>query len=393
MKSDVFSARNRLKTTYLRLSTSTILQGFTLIELAVVLAVAAALGTVIWRLYPAMRSSATIDVPAAALDEAKLAIEGFVLRTHRLPCPAPQNNTDGIENCAGNRAVGAIPFATLGLSATPALRTLRYGVYRNADAMVSQDADLAALKRRYAPLRPDTSVPISGNSNGLDFCVGLKNAINMPTTLSANADGMPVAYVIAHPGQNGSFDGVHTTLIPAFEFAGKPASSSYDDRVAAIGMGEVFARLNCVERLSAANSSVRALYAAYDTDRVAQQYADYRVFVERVRLNSKNFAAVALAQAIVDGAIAAVGAQAAATLTAATGGGAAAVIAPAAAAITVAALALAGATAAEISAELAYITAQNQRTAAANHIANVTAPALARAVALATLEINRGLVK
>jgi prepilin-type N-terminal cleavage/methylation domain-containing protein len=366
--------------------------GFTLIEIAIVLAIAAALGLAVWRLYPAMHSATTVDVPASALDEAKNAIAGFVLRAHRLPCPASDtvNNSTGLENCAVGASVGSLPYATLGLGATPALRGLRYGVYRNANAVITQDADLAQLKARYLPLTP---VVFSSGANGLDFCVGLKNAMVAPTSLSANANGMPIAYGLAHAGQNGVFDGLQTSAAPTFELSTKPATVSYDDRVATVGMGELFAHLRCVERLSAVNGSVRALYAAYDTDRVARQYADYRAFAERVRLNGKTFAAIALAQATVDLAIAGVSNLSAATLTAATGGGAVAVLVPTSLALAAATLAFAAATAAVVMAESAYITAQKQTTAAANHVTNVTAPALTRATAIATLEVKRGLTK
>jgi prepilin-type N-terminal cleavage/methylation domain-containing protein len=151
-------------------------RGFTLLELAVVLLISAVIGLALWKLLPAMRGSANADTPRMTLRAAQDALDGFVLREHRLPCPAAMptaaSASNGIEDCSASRQVGSLPYATLGLAASDLFltgTTLRYGVYRNAAATSALDADLALAKPRFDPLTP---VSVRGATNGLDFCVG-----------------------------------------------------------------------------------------------------------------------------------------------------------------------------------------------------------------------------
>ncbi|WP_163143903.1 type II secretion system protein, partial [Arhodomonas sp. KWT] len=63
-------------------------RGFSLIELAVVLVVLGTIAVAAWRLVPlALEAGTGGDRAASRLAGLQSAVEGFVLRRHRLPCP------------------------------------------------------------------------------------------------------------------------------------------------------------------------------------------------------------------------------------------------------------------------------------------------------------------
>jgi type II secretory pathway pseudopilin PulG len=318
--------------------------GFTLIEVAVVLAISAAIGLAIWRLLPAMRGTVNADASRIALAQAQQALDGFIGRNHRLPCPA--SAAGGVENCgAGGLLVGTLPYATLGLSEG---MNLRYGVYQNTNGNPVLDANLTRQAARFVPL---ASAPIVSPINGLDFCVGVKNAIaNAAPVLHAGSANVPIAYALAHAGGDGVFNGLNATAAN-FELSAQPASLNYDDQVLTTGLSELFGRLACPERLAHAEGAARAAFAAYDINRNAQLYQDFRGFAVRARTNTRNFAIAKLAIATVDLAVA-VAAQVTAVALAAE-------VAPLAApTLAGAVLAIAAATAAEALAATAVGLAQ-----------------------------------
>ncbi len=361
--------------------------GFTLIEIAVVLAVSAAIGLAIWKLLPAMRSTTNVDAPRIALQDAQTALEGFILQHNRLPCPATVAN--GVEDCSSAVQVGTLPYATIGLAAGSSLPPLRYGVYRNAAAIIKTDADLAQAKQRYLPTSP---VNVIGAINGLDFCVAVKNAIASPNALAASAGGMTIAYGLAYAGANGSFEGANADTSPTFELASAAQSNAYDDKVIVTGLSELFGRLNCPQRLGNANGAVRSLYAAFDNDLNAGFYAQYREFVVLVRANNEAFAIATLALASADLGIAIAGGATSIALAAATVGVGAGVVVGAGLAIAAATAAEIAAAAGLVSASIALAKAINQRDAANTNKLTVTAPTLARARATAIAAIKQGLL-
>jgi prepilin-type N-terminal cleavage/methylation domain-containing protein len=358
--------------------------GFSLIELTVVLAIAAVIGLAIWKLLPLMRGTANVDTPRIALQEAQTAIEGFILRENRLPCPASSPN--GVEDCTGNVQVGTLPYSTLGLSAGVALR---YGVYRNAAAFVKNDADLAQAKQRYLPTSP---INIIGAINGLDFCVGLKNAIASPNVLAASAGGVSIAYGLAHAGANGNFEGANADVNPSFELTSNAQTSDYDDKVIIAGHSELFGRLNCPQRLGNANGAARSLYAAFDNNLNAALYAEYREFVVQVREKNLLFAISTLAIASADFAIAGAGAATSIALAAATVGIGAGTVIGAGGAVAAATAAEIAAAAGVVSAGIALDKAKNQRDAANANKLNLTEPTLARATTAAIAAVKQGLL-
>jgi prepilin-type N-terminal cleavage/methylation domain-containing protein len=272
-------------------------QGFSLIEIAVVLAVAAVIGLAIWKLLPALTSSTNEDTPQAQVLGAQQALEGFILRQNRLPCPA--SAATGIEDCTGTAAAGQFPYKTVGLSGAT---TIRYGVYRNPNAaVVTADADLAAAKLRYSPPVAPTPIIPAAPISGLDFCVGLKNAIATPAAGTVTSAGVAVAYALVHPGLDGVINVANSTT--NFATGSSARDINYDDRVLTAGLSELFGRVNCPERLGMADGAARAAYAAYDIDRSAEFHERFRQFDVRVQTQLLAVAELNKLIAIADAAI------------------------------------------------------------------------------------------
>jgi hypothetical protein len=143
--------------------------------------------------------------------------------------------------------------------------------------------------------------PVASAIGGLDFCVALKNAIAVSPAGVVSSGSSPVAYVLAHPGENGVIDAANSTT--NFAIGSAPRDSNYDDRVLAAGLSETFGRINCPERLGMANGAARAAYVAYDVDREAEFHERFRRFDVRVQTQNLAVANLGLVIAGVDTAI------------------------------------------------------------------------------------------
>lgn len=289
-------------------------KGFSLLELTIVLAVTGMVGLVTWQLIPASRLVAGGDPIGQQLHEAQEAVEGFALLRSRLPCPAATHG-NGLENCAVT-TIGELPWRTLGVS--PGDSPLRYGVYR------SGTADLAQATNTFMPSMPVITTLPAGYTpnqiNGLDLCQALRTAGAAPSAspVGLDAGGVPVAYALAHPGANRHFDGANAGT--GFALPGTPVTSEFDDHGVATGLGELSTRLGCVTRMAAATASARSAFAAFDLDRNAAAYSEFRNFVYDVRSTNRKLAKSAVVLATLDLAIA-VGASASAVSVASNSAG------------------------------------------------------------------------
>jgi prepilin-type N-terminal cleavage/methylation domain-containing protein len=96
--------------------------GFTLLELTIVLAIVGLLAVGALKAASALRENAGISETSKRLDTLVMALQTFLMKHNRLPCPADPNiDTNlGDENCPSNPSGeilrGVIPSRTLGLS-------------------------------------------------------------------------------------------------------------------------------------------------------------------------------------------------------------------------------------------------------------------------------------
>jgi type II secretory pathway pseudopilin PulG len=340
-------------------------RGFTMVEMGVALLV---LGLISVALVAWWRAAAQQRVRAAESDimvQAQQAALGFAHANYRLPCPA--TDPSGLENCgtpANPRQVGLLPWRTLQLPAA-ATAQMRYGVYRVPQTSLWLDTDLAVAADRMRPLATDVGADITtvnemglGSVNLPDFCLALSLASQASATAVAPASALavrdatastairrPVAYVIAAPGlldadgDGDRMDGLNhsaSTADPTFEAGNKPVSSTYDDRVLALGFDTLFGNLQCGQALSAIqHSHANAALSASVMRRAISDYK-YQLEVEAVLAGANVASAtagVALAAAGLANAIAAL--ANATTVTVFSYGSAAGLLAASTAAVAV----------------------------------------------------------
>jgi len=286
--------------------------GLSLVELAVSLAIIGVLGVIAWRWVASTREPLQRPAIMGQLAEAQAAVEGYVLAQGRLPCPAP--TTSGTSDCI-NAAAVLLPWRTLGLSSR--FSQLRYRVNQAGDYNLAntppntvmpnlgfdytqgilatpQNAELdPALDRLRGkaggikgaiPAANDQSTILAGSTNGLDWCRVLRRyAADLappPAVLRAtnpvDSTSIHLAFIIAHPGLNGVFEGNNTGA--NFDFPGRAQTSNFDDLAVGVGPSDLSARIGCVARLSAMQAAAQGAYTAYDNARVVQEYWRLRQF-------------------------------------------------------------------------------------------------------------------
>ncbi|MDR9500113.1 MAG: type II secretion system protein [Hydrogenovibrio sp.] len=290
--------------------------GFSLVELAIVLAVLGVISLGVVQFMPHIQHFFHQQTDEQVLDEAEQALKGFVLANHRLPCP--DANQDGREDCTQN--TGQLPYLDLGLSApiwNAATQSLGYSVYQNAGS----NSNLSTLSDRFQPQYPAaftassiapsaiTDIPQATDtfSNGLDFCWALKTAAQSGFSGGhTQIDGVNQAYVLVSPGsmdadQSGTmFDGRNALSSVEFESPNKPIDASYDDRVRAKGFAQLAGELNCAPLLAKVNAAVKASHVSYEALRLTQYYHDYRDFVLDVQEWNVGQAGFNMAMAVFD---------------------------------------------------------------------------------------------
>lgn len=243
--------------------------GFSLLEMAVALTIIGIMIVAFWNFFRLSRDVDDTQVAIEQLALANEAIQGFVLREHRLPCPA-ETNGDGVERTKSGGCqyeVGEFPFKTLRVRFPERLRyaatsSLALAIARHkpwlpvvppnttdtewplrGDASYtigSYEDAVNEIKNAFAgfsfPQMGQVSTDLGGVAlqnmstlddnpklvrkftqaqlntitervNGLDFCAALRDAL-VATPDSVLSNSIPVAYAIAHPGTlDGDDDG------------------------------------------------------------------------------------------------------------------------------------------------------------------------------------------
>jgi len=193
--------------------------GFTLIEMALVMVVIGIILSIVSSVAPQFIQSGKIKKAQAIVDKNIYAIEGYLAANGR--CPCPDTDGDGLENrddngtagdstddiCDGDLYEGDIPYRTIGLSSDKDSwdTTLRYAVYDNCT-----------------------------RTNQTDFCSDLSDFVVATydgTRLHTDSGGTEInhTYAVVSAGPDRDFDGKNTALDMEYEVPGKMGDPDYDD--------------------------------------------------------------------------------------------------------------------------------------------------------------------
>jgi len=286
-------------------------RGFSLLELSVVIVVLGLVGIVLVRWAQTAGEVQRQAVERDLLQRADDALLAYVMLNSRLPCPAA--DMAGNEDCAGARAVGWLPYATLGLPDARAGR-LRYGVLRRASATGNDDADLTRALDRLWPMQVSSSgsatVAPLGNRNGLDFCQALRTAMRadadagqVHTLDAAGANAGNVAYALASASAPDPLAATHQGNALAFASPRASSGPSYHDQVRAVGTDQLWTRMRCGDNLGAAGYAHPNLAAAATINTLALE--DYKKQLEiALKLSQANLASATAAAVSVGGGLA-----------------------------------------------------------------------------------------
>lgn len=215
--------------------------GFTLVEMAIVLAlIALVLGTGL-TLLSAQQDQRRIEDTNARLNDAREALIGFAITNNRLPCPADPTIASGALNagierqavaagCTGGAAAvqGVLPWATLGLPETDAWGH-RF-TYR--------------VSPTFAGNSPFFTLSANGNINIGSTSGGSNVASNIPAIIVSHGLNGLLAYLPAGTQMPASGDADETDNADIdTNFVSKTLTPTFDDQVIWLSQYTLFNRM------------------------------------------------------------------------------------------------------------------------------------------------------
>ena len=254
--------------------------GFTLVELAVALAIAALLTVLLFTLLPLGNKVLDAERQQQELAQAEQALLGYMRSTGHLP------SADGDGNGrATGAAEGWLPVAELGL---PARMRIHYQVQPRLALPPGNAFDPL--------LPPGDPLAVTGNNNGLDLCMQLLLEQRSNTPMAGL--GMPVAYYLGHSGMagHGRADADAQWKPAAQAMPGAPSDT--DLATLAAGPGELASRLSCTDRLARAQGSAQAAQSAWSSLELTRFNFEFREFDIHIAETTRDQAAVSLALAV-----------------------------------------------------------------------------------------------
>ena len=205
-------------------------QGFTLVELAIVLVIVALLTSGLLLGVSAQRNAAENVDAQRQLENIRETLIGFALTRGRLPCPAISNlaSSDanaGLENCA--QPHGVLPWVTLGLpELDPWGRRFTYYAHSNFTAPVPSgalasftldtlgNANIKANGSSGGNVASDLpAVVVSHGSRGTGAY--LPSGVQLPGAVGDEAENADADLTFISRTQDGSFDDLVTWVVPS----------------------------------------------------------------------------------------------------------------------------------------------------------------------------------
>jgi prepilin-type N-terminal cleavage/methylation domain-containing protein len=222
--------------------------GFTLLEMAVVVAIIGLLGLLVSSAFAGLGDRRSREQALAETEAARQALRGFMLAHKRLPCPDSTRSGFEDEPCAAAETMGWLPYQTLGLPPPTDRSRMIYGVYRGgSDADLVRPTGGAAagvdfedngslvrtLTKVAQPAAPRTDEPyLTGDGSARYGAESCGNAVTNPAFLL-------VAPVTDKDGNGSPFDGVNPVTpgsgTRCIASDARAPDATYDDVVAAEG--------------------------------------------------------------------------------------------------------------------------------------------------------------
>lgn len=143
-------------------------QGFSLLELALVLAI---LGVVGGLSVPLLQTQIHRNKTIRTEEHQEIvmtALGHYVARTGQLPCPAADSNGVALKTCVGERAIGYIPYKTLGVAEATAVDGYRHPMVYAIEPHLAQKKYCEARNGNILQVVDHQKMPVI-DSQGQDF--------------------------------------------------------------------------------------------------------------------------------------------------------------------------------------------------------------------------------
>jgi prepilin-type N-terminal cleavage/methylation domain-containing protein len=213
--------------------------GFTLIELSVVIVIIGIIISAIATLMPSLIYSSKIKKARAILEKIDYAIQGYAIANNRLPFAASTN--DGIET--NNTFIGSLPYQTLGLSLgqDPWTNEIRYAVY-------GVTAGTNNLTATFTDKDAFCTVLTQASTAAFDLTIAHSTtAATCGSVNSTNSSNQAYILISGGPkdmdGVNGFFDACNDPATPTFNAPNKIMDTTYDDLIYAFSINELIQRI------------------------------------------------------------------------------------------------------------------------------------------------------
>lgn len=237
-------------------------RGFSLLELAVVLVIAALITSVALGFIPLGKQVLSHNTGQQQLIQAEQAMLGHLRGKLSLPAA----DTDGDGKADAGATAGWLPARDLGLSAK--LRIL----YQVQPGLLTPPVDLFVPQLAGAYAGTASTTP-----NALDLCLklfGMQTSAPVLPGLGSNA-----AYVLGS-GDGSPLSGTAMNAAAALRLPGT-GDTDASRTVQAAGIGELASRLSCSDRVARAQGAAQTALAAYSVMEVTNYTSRFRRFDER----------------------------------------------------------------------------------------------------------------